>query len=103
VYVVLDGDGSLLVWPPPRGAREPDRFPATEEEHPIRRGTTISARPGLGRPTALRAAGHGLRVLAYGTREPNDITYYPRSGKVMLRGVGVTGRLAQLDYWDGED
>jgi hypothetical protein len=27
--------------------------------------------------------------LAYGTREPNDIVYYPESGEVLLCGVGV--------------
>jgi hypothetical protein len=31
------------------------------------------------------------------------VTYYPRSHKVSLRGVGVIGRLDVLDYWDGED
>ena len=43
-----------------------------------------------------------LVYLAYGTREPNDIAYYPRSGKVTLRGIGVMGRIEPLDYWDGE-
>jgi uncharacterized cupin superfamily protein len=43
-----------------------------------------------------------MTVLMYGTRDPNDICFYPRSGKVSLRGVGVIARLQQLDYWDGE-
>ena len=30
-------------------------------------------------------------------------SYYPRSGKISFRGVGVIGRLEQVDYWDGED
>ena len=55
---------------------------------------------------ARREAGHiggtwrnlGLAT----TREPNDIAYYPRSGKVSLRGVGVIGRIERLGYWDGE-
>jgi hypothetical protein len=34
---------------------------------------------------------------------PNDVCFYPRSGKVYLQGVGVIGRIEQLDYWDGED
>jgi hypothetical protein len=34
---------------------------------------------------------------------PSDIAYYPDSGKVSLRGVGVIGRLAPADYWDGEE
>jgi uncharacterized cupin superfamily protein len=44
-----------------------------------------------------------MSVLAYGTRDPNDICFYPRSGKVMIRGVGLVGRLERLDYWEGED
>ena len=51
----------------------------------------------------FRAGPGGLAYLAYGTREPNDICYYPRSGKVALWGVGVIGRIEPLDYWDGED
>jgi uncharacterized cupin superfamily protein len=43
-----------------------------------------------------------MRYLAYGTREPNDIAYYPRSNKIYFRGVGVMARLEKLDYWDGE-
>jgi hypothetical protein len=41
-------------------------------------------------------------VLLYGTREPNDITYYPRSNKIYWRGLGVIGRVEHLDYYDGE-
>ena len=33
----------------------------------------------------------GLTYLAYGTYEPNDICYYPRSNKIALWGVGVIG------------
>jgi uncharacterized cupin superfamily protein len=52
---------------------------------------------------AIRAGERGISVLAYGTREPNDICYYPRSGKVYFCGLGVIGRLEQLDYWEGEE
>ncbi len=45
----------------------------------------------------------GLSVLAYGQRDPRDMTYYPRSNKISFRGVGVIGRIEHLDYWDGED
>jgi hypothetical protein len=51
---------------------------------------------------AFRAGDDGLALLAFGTRDPNDIVYYPRSGKVSLRGVGVQFRVDPLDYWDGE-
>jgi uncharacterized cupin superfamily protein len=43
-----------------------------------------------------------LSVLAYGTREPNDIAYYPRSGKVSLRGINAIFHVTRVDYWDGE-
>ena len=29
--------------------------------------------------------------------------FYPRSGKLAMRGLGVIGRIDRLDYWDGED
>ena len=44
-----------------------------------------------------------LTYLAYGMRRPADVCYYPRSGKIAFRGVGVIARLERLDYWDGED
>ncbi len=103
IFVVLDGSGTVELWPHPRAVTEPERFAGGHEEHPVRAGHTITSPAGRGRPLAIRAGAEGMRVLAYGTRDPNDITYYPRSGKVMLRGVGVIGRLEQLDYWDGED
>ena len=69
----------------------------------MRRGRTIARPAGTRRAHALRAGDDGMTLLAYGTRDPNDIVYYPRSGKISFRGVGVIGRLEQLDYWDGED
>ena len=50
---------------------------------------------------ALRAGVTGLDYLAYATREPNDIVYYPETGAVALRGVGVVGRLAPLAGEEG--
>ena len=41
-------------------------------------------------------------MLIYGTRDTNDIAWYPRSNKIYWRGVGVMGRIEQLDYFDGE-
>jgi uncharacterized cupin superfamily protein len=43
-----------------------------------------------------------MTLLMYGTREPNDIAYYPRSNKINFRGLGVIGRIQHLDYSDGE-
>lgn len=102
IYVVLDGDGVLERWPHPRAATQPS-FAGAYEEHPVRAGSVIAQPAGSGRALSLRAGGDGLRVLAYGTRDPNDITHYPRSGKISFRGVGVIGRIEPLAYWDGED
>ena len=96
IFIVLDGDGELELWP---SRRHGGRL-AT---YPLRVGATVARPPGTHLAHALRAGPDGMTVLAYGTREPNDISFYPRSGKVSVRGVGVIGRLEQLDYWDGED
>jgi uncharacterized cupin superfamily protein len=85
IFVILDGEGTLQLG---------------DEEHPVRRGNVVPRPPGTRVAHAFRGP---LTLLAYGTREPNDIAYYPRSGKVSLRGVGVIGRIAPLDYWDGEE
>ena len=93
----------------PRGQR--DRLCCTRaareggeiEEFPVRAGCTIARPAGTQRAHAIRAGADGLTLLAYGTRDPNDIVYYPRSGKISFRGVGVIGRIEQVDYWDGED
>lgn len=103
IFVVLGGTGVLTVWHHARGAAEPERFAAEREEHPVRTGSIVASPAGTGRPVELRAGEEGMSVLAYGTRDPNDICFYPRSGKVMIRGVGLVGRLERLDYWEGED
>jgi uncharacterized cupin superfamily protein len=96
IFVVLGGEGTLELWPHLRLGGE-------REEHPVREGSIVARPAGTGRAHTFRAGATGLSVLAYGTRDPADVTYYPRSGKVNLRGVGVIGRLDVLDYWDGED
>ena len=99
MFVVLEGYGTIELWPHPRAA-DPSGV-ATSSMQCARATRLRTCRSGTAaqRPRGRR----GMRVLAYGTRDPNDIAYYPRSGKVSLRGVGVIGRLEQLDYWDGED
>ena len=45
-----------------------------------------------------------MTLLMYGTRDPNDVCYYPRSGKVYFTGLGLVARVGEpLDYWEGED
>lgn len=100
VFVILDGEGIFELWGPPR-AGEP---PATEplERHPVRRGHVISRPASTARSHCLRTAERSMTYLAYGTREPNDACYYPRSNKIYWRGLGLIARLEPLDYFDGE-
>ncbi|MDQ3857016.1 MAG: cupin domain-containing protein [Actinomycetota bacterium] len=88
IFVVLDGEGALILG---------------TEEHRVRRGSIVARPAATGVAHTFRAGDERLTLLAYGTREPNDITYYPRSNKISFRGVGVVARLEKLDYWDGED
>ena len=62
------------------------RFGGEHETHPVRRGSVVARPAGTGRPHTFRAGDAGLAVLAYGTRDPRDVTFYPRSGKVNFRG-----------------
>jgi uncharacterized cupin superfamily protein len=89
LFVVLEGEGTLELWP--------------DERHPVRRGSVVARPPGTGVAHAFRGGANGLTVLAWGTREPNDICWYPRSKKMYWRGVDVVGRVEELDYWDGEE
>lgn len=88
VFVVLGGEGICTIG---------------SDETPVRRGHVVARPPGTRIAHTLRAGPAGLTFLAYGTREPNDICYYPKSKKIFLRGVGLIGRIEPLDYWDGED
>jgi uncharacterized cupin superfamily protein len=87
IFVVLDGEGTLLL---------------KDDEVRVRRGHVVARPPATRVAHSFRGGDADLTYLAYGTREPNDIAYYPRSNKVSLRGVGVMARLEHLDYWDGE-
>jgi uncharacterized cupin superfamily protein len=89
IFVVLDGDGALEIWP--------------DEHHDVRAGSVVAMPPGTGVAHRFRGGDGGLTFLAWGTREPNDICWYPRSKKMMWRGVRVIGRIETLDYWDGEE
>ena len=88
LFVVLGGAGEVRL--------ADDRFP-------VRRGSVLARPPGTGVAHSFIAGDGGLELLGWGTREPNDIAYYPDSGKVFLCGVGVMGRIEPLDYWDGEE
>ena len=47
---------------------------------------------------------YGMTLLMYGTRDPREVCYYPRSGKVFFIGLGLVTRVGErLDYWEGEE
>jgi uncharacterized cupin superfamily protein len=92
IFVVLEGDGQLLLW-------EEDGV----IEHPVRAGSVVARPPGTGVSHAFRGGDEGMTLLMYGTREPGEVCFYPRSGKVFFAGLGLITRVGeQLDYWDGE-
>jgi uncharacterized cupin superfamily protein len=95
IFVVLEGSGMLELWPSP--ARGSER-----ERHEVRAGDVIARPPGTGVAHYFRAGDEAMTFLAYGTNEPNDICYYPRSNKIYWRGVGLIARLEPLAYDDGE-
>jgi uncharacterized cupin superfamily protein len=98
LFVILDGTGTLELWPSPVG----ESGGAVREDVAIRPGHVIARPPGTGVGHSFRAGPDGLTMLIYGTRKPNDIAWYPRSRKIYWRGIGVIGRIETLDYWDGE-
>lgn len=97
IFVVLEGTGSLELLPAP-GAPEQDGAGSL----PVHAGSVVARPAGTRVAHTFRAGPEGLTMLAYGTREPNDITYYPRSGKVFFRGIGLIARLEHVEYWVGE-
>lgn len=99
IFVILEGDGTLELVPNPR-ARDRGR---EEEHHPVRAGHVVARPAGTQIAHAFRGGEAGMKVLMYGWRDRNDITYYPRSNKIAFRGVGLITRLEPLDYWDGEE
>jgi uncharacterized cupin superfamily protein len=88
LFVVLGGSGEVRLG---------------EERFAVRRGSVVARPPGTGVAHSFIAGPDGLELLGWGTLEPNDIAFYPDSGKVYLCGVGVIGRLEPCDYWDGEE
>ena len=87
IFVVLGGGGTAILG---------------DERHAVRRGSVIERPPGSRVAHSFEAGPEGLELLAWGTRDHADAVYYPRSGNVGLRGLGVRFRPEQVGYWDGE-
>jgi uncharacterized cupin superfamily protein len=88
LFVVLEGDGWFLLG---------------DDEHAVRAGHVISVPAGGRVAHCFRAGDSGMRLLLYGTRDPNDICFYPDSNKLFFRGLGVITRVEPLDdLRDGE-
>ena len=96
VFVILDGTATLELWPSPRSEDE------AIEEIPLRAGHVVARPAGTRVSHSFRAGRDGVTMLLYGTRDKNDVCWYPRSKKMFWRGVGVIGRIETLDYFDGE-
>ena len=75
LFVVLEGSGTITLG---------------EESAEVRRGSVVSRPAGTRVAHSFLAGVDGLVYLAYGTREPNDVVYYPRTDEIRFRGVGVT-------------
>jgi len=89
LFVVLEGGGVLELWA--RGATPPD-------EQPLRAGDVVSRPAGTGVAHALRPGPDGLTYLAYGTREHTDMCFYPQSGRVSIRGLGIALRSPEIEF-----
>jgi uncharacterized cupin superfamily protein len=76
-FVVLDGDGVVVLG---------------DEEYEVRGGSVVVRPAGSGVAHVFRAGERGLTFLAFSDADPNDMVFYPRSGKVLLRGLGITIR-----------
>ena len=92
IYVILDGSATLELW----------KNDLTVEETPLRPGHVVARPPGSRISHSFRAGPEGVTMLTYGTRDPDDMAWFPRSRKVFLRAFGVVGRLEELGYHEGE-
>ena len=73
------------------------RGEAKAAEQPLRAGDVVARPAGTGVAHALRAGAEGLTYLAFGTREPGDMCFYPQSGRVSLRGLGIALRSPEIE------
>lgn len=97
-FVLLGGSAVLELIPGPRL-----RFEGAEtDRHELRPGHVVARPPGSRISHHILGGPEGGTMLVYGTKDPNDIAYYPHSNKINFRGVGLIARLDALEYADGE-
>jgi uncharacterized cupin superfamily protein len=87
IFVVLAGAGTLRLG---------------DARHAVKAGHVVARPPATRVAHQFIAGDAGLTLLAWGTRDANDVAWYPDSNKVNLRGIGIKARVEPLDYWDGE-
>lgn len=80
LFVVLAGAGTCVLG---------------DEEYPVRAGSVVSRPAATAVAHSFRAGEAGLAYLAFGTREPGDIAWFPRTREVAIRGVDVRFQLAE--------
>jgi len=92
IFVILEGTATLELW----------SNDGTVEETALRPGHLVARPPGTRISHSFRAGPGGVDMLVYGTRDPSDVGWFPRSNKISWRAFGVVGRIERLDYFDGE-
>ena len=83
IFIVLAGGGTLVLH---------EQVGEPPAEYRVRAGDVVSRPAATGVAHAFRSGDEGMTLLAYGSREGNDMVYYPGTGSVALRGLGVSFR-----------
>jgi uncharacterized cupin superfamily protein len=74
LFVVLEGAGTVTLG---------------DEEAPVRTGSVVGRPAATGVPHVFRAGDDGMTLLMFSDKHGSDMTYYPRTGRVRSRGLGV--------------
>ena len=86
--------GLLILMP----ARAASAQTAADVIDKLIRGDVVSRPAGTGVAHAISPGQEGITYLAYGTRETNDMCFYPRLGRVALRGLGIALRSPEIEH-----
>jgi uncharacterized cupin superfamily protein len=96
LFAVLAGSGAYLDQAAGAAGWQP-------REHALKQGDVVSVPAGTGIAHAFRGGPGGLTYLAYGNRDSDDVTWYPRSRKIAFLSLGIVGRFERAAYWDDEE